>query len=87
MSVSQAKPNAPRKQSSAPDIPQIMKQGRYIPWIYVAPALIVMLIFIVYPMVNTLYLSFRDTSGTDWATTACQPGQSCWGRSKIITTP
>ncbi len=79
MSVS--KPSSARKpsRSRAADIPQIMKQGRYTPWVYLAPALIIMTVFIVYPMLNTLYLSFRDANSTNWATVACTQGQSCWG--------
>lgn len=69
----------PRKKSSAADVPQIMKQGRWTPWLYLAPALIVMFTFIVYPTINTIYLSIRNTNGTDWATAACTAGQPCWG--------
>ncbi|MBX3080982.1 MAG: sugar ABC transporter permease [Anaerolineae bacterium] len=46
---------------------------------YLGPALIVMITFIIYPAFNTLYLSFRNANGTDWATQACQAGQQCWG--------
>lgn len=56
-----------------------MKQGRFTPWLYLAPALIVMATFIVFPFLNTLFLSFRNVNGTDWATALCQAGQSCWG--------
>lgn len=69
----------PRKKSSAADVPQIMKQGRWTPWLYLAPALIVMFTFIVYPTINTIFLSIRNTNGTDWATAACTAGQPCWG--------
>ncbi len=62
-----------------PDVPKIMKQGRVTPWLYLGPALIVMITFIVYPGLNTLYLSFRNVNGTDWATQACAAGQPCWG--------
>ena len=79
MSVSQAKPSGAQKQRNVPDIPQIMRQGRFTPWLYLAPALIVMVIFIVYPTINTLILSFRDKDGTNWATASCQAGQPCWG--------
>ncbi len=79
MSVSSAKSTPAKQRRAAADIPRIMIQGRYTPWIYLAPALIVMIIFIVYPTINTLFLSFRNKDGTDWATTACQSGQPCWG--------
>ncbi len=61
------------------DVPKIMKQGRLTPWIYLAPALIVMIIFIIYPGINTLYLSFRNINDTAWASQACLAGQPCWG--------
>ena len=80
MSVPQAKPTAARKQQHpAADIPQIMRQGRFTPWLYLAPALIVMLIFIVYPTFNTVFLSIRNVDGSDWATASCTAGQPCWG--------
>ena len=70
----------PRKRvSRASEVPKIMKQGPIPPWLYLGPALIVMITFIVYPGLNTLFLSFRDKSGTEWATQACVAGEPCWG--------
>ncbi|MBI4769065.1 MAG: sugar ABC transporter permease [Chloroflexi bacterium] len=46
---------------------------------YLLPALVVMTAFIVYPGLNTLYLSFRNTDNTAWATANCTAGQPCWG--------
>ena len=60
-------------------VPKIMKQGRLTPWLYVAPALIVMSFFIVYPMISTLLLSFRNADSTLPASAACVAGQPCWG--------
>jgi alpha-glucoside transport system permease protein len=40
------------------------------PWLYLAPALLIMLVFVVYPTLNTLALSLRA---------ACLPGQPCAG--------
>jgi alpha-glucoside transport system permease protein len=60
-------------------VPNIMRQGRVTPWLYLLPALIVMATFIVYPGLNTLYLSFRNTDGTAWAGADCLAGQPCWG--------
>jgi alpha-glucoside transport system permease protein len=57
----------------------VMRQGRGVPWLYLLPALIVMTLFIVYPMVNTIYLSFLNRASTASAATECQPNQSCWG--------
>ncbi len=60
-------------------VPKIMKQGRLTPWFYLAAALIIMLVFIVYPTINTVILSLRDKTGTTSAAADCVPGQSCWG--------
>jgi len=60
-------------------VPEIMKQGKITPWLYLAPALIVMFIFIVYPMINTAYLSFQNADGTASAATTCREGRPCWG--------
>jgi alpha-glucoside transport system permease protein len=56
-----------------------MKQGRVVPWFYLFPAMLVMAFFIVYPMFNTIYLSFMNDKGTGTAATACVTGQPCWG--------
>ncbi len=60
-------------------VPKIMKQGRLAPWLYLGPALIIMFVFIVAPMFNTIYLSFTDRSGTKPAAESCVSGQPCWG--------
>lgn len=60
-------------------VPQIMKQGRVAPWLYLTPALIVMTFFIVYPMINTISLSLKNKDSTASAATACVEGKSCWG--------
>jgi len=60
-------------------VPNIMKQGGLVPWLYILPALLIVLIFIVYPMFNTVYLSFRDADSTAWAGEACIEGRPCWG--------
>jgi alpha-glucoside transport system permease protein len=60
-------------------IPEIMKQGKIAPWLYVAPALLIMTAFIVYPGINTFLLSFKNADATQSATTACVAGEPCWG--------
>ncbi len=57
----------------------IMRQKPLTPWIYLLPALIVMTTFIVYPGLNTFYLSIRNPENTDWASTLCKLDQPCWG--------
>jgi len=61
------------------NIPGIMKQKKFTPWMYLLPALIVMATFIAYPAFNTFYLSLRNSSNTDWATAACSAAGNCWG--------
>jgi alpha-glucoside transport system permease protein len=56
-----------------------MKQGRLAPWLYLLPALVVMSFFIVYPMLNTLALSFSNQDGTASAASTCLAAQPCWG--------
>lgn len=59
--------------------PSIMKQGKVAPWLYLAPALIVMTIFIVYPTFNTIGLSLQNKDGTASAATTCPADGPCWG--------
>jgi alpha-glucoside transport system permease protein len=64
---------------AAQPVPKVMKQGKLVPWMYLLPALLVMSFFIVYPMINTIGLSFGDKNGTGTAASACQAGKPCWG--------
>jgi alpha-glucoside transport system permease protein len=59
--------------------PKIMQQGRVVPWLYLLPSLIIMIVFIVYPIVNTAVLSFRDRAGEGPASGECIEGEACWG--------
>lgn len=63
----------------ATNVPNIMRQGKVIPWLYLGPSLLIIAFFIVYPVFNTTYLSLRDADSENWATQACIEGQSCWG--------
>lgn len=60
-------------------VPSIMKQGRWTPWLYLLPAILIIIVFIVYPTVNTFILSFLDRTGTQSAAVDCRAGQPCWG--------
>lgn len=62
-----------------PKASAVMKQGKLTPWLYLLPALIVMTFFIVYPMINTIALSFQNKDGTASAATTCNEGEPCWG--------
>lgn len=61
------------------NVSSVMKQGKWTPWLYLLPALIVMTVFIVYPMINTIGLSFRNADSSASAATACRDGEPCWG--------
>lgn len=61
------------------NVPKVMKQGRLTPWLYLAPAIIIMGIYIVYPMINTVYLSFLNADSTASAASICREGRPCWG--------
>jgi alpha-glucoside transport system permease protein len=60
-------------------VPQVMKQGRLAPWLYLLPALIVMSFYIVFPMINTIQLSLLNSDSSASAATACIDGKPCWG--------
>lgn len=64
---------------AASSAPEVMKQGKLAPWIYLLPALLIMTLFIVYPMINTIALSFKNKDGSASAATTCVAGQPCWG--------
>ena len=74
-------PTVPAQRTPKPlePIPSIMRQGRVAPWLYLLPAIIVMTTFIVYPGLNTFYLSLRNTDDTAWASADCLANQPCWG--------
>lgn len=61
------------------NVPGIMRQKPVTPWLYLLPALIVMTTFIVYPGINTFYLSLRNADNTAWASAVCKAGEPCWG--------
>ena len=64
---------------AAQPVPKVMKQGKLVPWLYLLPSLIVMSFFIVYPMINTIGLSFLNKDGTASAAATCIGGKPCWG--------
>lgn len=60
-------------------VPTIMKQGRWTPFLYLLPALLIMFVFIIYPIFNTFSLSLMDKTSTQSAAADCVAGESCWG--------
>jgi alpha-glucoside transport system permease protein len=59
--------------------PKIMQQGRVVPWLYLLPSLVIIVIFVVYPIFNTISLSFQDRTGNNPAAEECREGEPCWG--------
>jgi len=59
--------------------PRIMQQGRIVPWLYILPALCVIIVFVLFPTANTVSLSFLDRSGELPVSTSCLPDEPCWG--------
>jgi len=45
----------------------VMKRSNIWPWIYIAPALLILMFFLVYPIFNTFYLSFLDKGSESFA--------------------
>src|SRR6478752_5439633 len=43
------------------------RSARLRPWLWLAPALVLLLVFLVYPALNTLYLSFLNATSIRWA--------------------
>jgi alpha-glucoside transport system permease protein len=60
-------------------VPNIMRQGRMAPFLYLLPAFLVIGLFIIYPMADTIRLSFTDRTGNASAVNNCVEGQPCWG--------
>jgi alpha-glucoside transport system permease protein len=49
--------------SGAAAIDNLRRQGLIRPWLFIGPALIILTIYLIYPVVETLRLSFMDRSG------------------------
>lgn len=57
----------------------IMRQGRLTPWLYMGPALLILLVFVAYPAVRTVVFSFQDADSNELASENCREGRACWG--------
>lgn len=57
----------------------IMRQGRWTPWFYLAPAILILTIYVLYPAIRTTLFSFQNANGTALATVNCRAGEPCWG--------
>ena len=54
-------------------------QTRLRPWVYIGPTLLILLVYLVYPVASTLYLSFLDRHSELPASAECVAGRACWG--------
>ncbi len=59
--------------------PQIMRQGKIAPLLYLLPSMIILFVFVLYPTINTIGLSLQNRDSTASAATTCVDGQPCWG--------
>ncbi len=59
--------------------PMIMRQGRWTPWFYLAPAILILTIYVAYPALRTALFSFQNADSTALATVNCRAGEPCWG--------
>lgn len=59
--------------------PMIMRQGRWTPWLYLAPAIVILTIYVLYPALRTALFSFQNANSTALATVNCRAGEPCWG--------
>jgi alpha-glucoside transport system permease protein len=46
-------------------LPASLREGVR-PYVFVGPALVLLSVFLIYPVINTLLLSFRDSNGNEW---------------------
>jgi alpha-glucoside transport system permease protein len=70
--------DAPKKKPKR-SVPSIMRQGETVPWLFVLPSLLIIIVFIAYPTIYTGYLSLRNKDSSQWATAACRAEGPCWG--------
>jgi alpha-glucoside transport system permease protein len=61
------------------EAPLIMRQGELMPWLFILPSLLIIIVYIAYPTIYTAFLSLRNADSTTWATAACREGGACWG--------
>jgi ABC-type sugar transport system permease subunit len=63
----------------------IMQQGRWTPWFYLAPALIILAIFVVYPTARTFIISFQNSDASATLLITACPANRVGGFSRTTT--
>ena len=52
--------------SGAAAVDNLRRQGLVRPWLFIGPALLILLVYLIYPVVQTLILSFQDRAGENF---------------------
>src|SRR3954462_2906034 len=52
--------------SGAAAIDNLRRQGVIRPWLFVGPALIILVIYLIYPVIDTIWLTFHDRAGENF---------------------
>src|SRR5262245_7726501 len=52
--------------SGASAVDNLRRQGLIRPWLFIGPALIILTIYLIYPVIATLWLSFNDRAGKNF---------------------
>src|SRR5262245_16485235 len=47
-------------------VDNLRRQGFIRPWLFIGPAMIILVIYLIYPVVQTLWLSFHDRAGENF---------------------
>src|SRR4051794_15678882 len=47
-------------------INNLRRQGLIRPWLFIGPAMIMLTVYLIYPVIDTLLLSFHDRGGTNF---------------------
>ena len=60
------------------------RRERVRPYVFVGPALVILGVFLIYPVINTILISFKDarsrSSSASTTTSSCSPTRACCGR-------
>jgi len=59
--------------------PAIMRQGGKWAWMYIGPAFLIVLVYVAYPSLYTMYLSLRNGDSSQWASVTARIGEPSWG--------
>ena len=52
--------------TGASAVDNLRRQGLIRPWLFIGPALVILIVYLIYPVVQTLFLSFHDRAGENF---------------------